>query len=484
MADETALPGKGPRARGRIWNGLLSFLTSSVLHLLVILALAWILPRILEAPPDGPLEARLTDDPGQAVERIEFEIERADPSQLDASESTAASGQENPLSIDSPWEKASQQAAAEARQFGIQMPSGETLLQGLPTGVQGLLEGRKPGNRGRLAATEGGTPESEAAVKRGLAWLAKHQRRDGSWRFDHNLSDCQGQCRNAGDHTATTAATAVAILPFLGAGETHRHGEYQQVIQNGLNYLKSRIRTTPHGADLREGTMYAQGLAAITLCEAYALTQDPSLKGAAQGAIDFIVWAQDQQGGGWRYAPGEVGDTTVTGWQVMALKSAQMAYLRVPPQVFPRVNQFLNGVQAEGGARYGYLLPGREPNTTAVGLLCRMYLGWEHDASPLRMGVKFLAATKPSETDLYFNYYATQVLHHYGGKQWDAWNNSLRDYLVKTQAQSGHESGSWYFKNQHTDPGGRLLCTALAVMTLEVYYRHLPLYRSTALDGV
>ncbi len=471
--------------RARLWNGLLSFLSSAVLHLLVILVLAWMLPRLLPKPQAFTLQATLSNEQPAILESVELTTEPVDTSRWDMPAAIADAGPVAALDIESPWARERREATATVpRAFGIETPPGDVLLSGVPASVQGMLEGRQPINRGRLVTAEGGTPESEAAVERGLAWLAKHQRRDGSWHFDHNLSDCQGQCRNAGDHTSTTAATAVALLPFLGAGQTHRHGEHQRVIQSGLNYLRSRIRTTPHGADLREGTMYAQGLAAITLCEAYALTQDPALKEAAQAAIDYIVWAQDKQGGGWRYAPGEVGDTTVTGWQVMALKSAQMAYLRVPPQVFPKVTQFLNTVQSEGGARYGYLTPGKEPNTTAVGLLCRMYLGWTPDNSTLRLGVEFLADTRPSPTDLYFNYYATQVLHHFGGRRWETWNTTMRDHLVKTQMQAGHESGSWHFANRHTDPGGRLLCTALAIMTLEVYYRYLPLYRSTVLDGV
>jgi hypothetical protein len=83
------------------------------------------------------------------------------------------------------------------------------------------------------------------------------------------------------------------------------------------------------------------------------------------------------------------------------------------------------------------------------------------------------------QNNMYYNYYATQVLHHVGGYPWEQWNAVMRDYLVKTQAKAGHEEGSWYFDGDDMGSrnGGRLYCTAMAAMILEVYYRHLPLYR-------
>ena len=91
--------------------------------------------------------------------------------------------------------------------------------------------------------------------------------------------------------------------------------------------------------------------------------------------------------------------------------------------------------------------------------------------------------TEPSDTgpsdDVYYNYYATQVVHHWGGEPWDEWNSVMRDKLVNSQAQVGHEAGSWYWhrpESNHEKLGGRLYCTAMATMILEVYYRHLPIY--------
>jgi hypothetical protein len=111
-----------------------------------------------------------------------------------------------------------------------------------------------------------------------------------------------------------------------------------------------------------------------------------------------------------------------------------------------------------------------------------MYLGWPRKQPQLNVGADYLAKLGPSQEDMYFNYYATQVMHHYGGPEWNKWNGHMRDYLVETQAQRGHEHGSWFFPDEHAFAGGRLYTTAMCVMILEVYYRHMPLYGARSID--
>jgi hypothetical protein len=304
-----------------------------------------------------------------------------------------------------------------------------------------------------------------------------HQLNDGSFCFDHRKSVCRGLCRDPGSEPSTTAATAIVLLSFLGAGYTHQEGEYREVVRRGLYYLSTRALTTPHGANLQEGTMYAQGLAAIALCEAYAMTDDEALRPLAQSALDFIVYAQDAKGGGWRYTPGEPGDTTVSGWQLMALKSGQMARLDVPRSTVYMFRHFLDTVQAEDGSKYGYMDRSPRRATTAVGLLCRMYTGWPRNHPGLQRGAVYLGNWGPAEQDIYYNYYATQVMRHYGGTLWERWNEKMRDQLIDAQATTSHEAGSWFFPGDRgAKEGGRIYCTAMAVMTLEVYYRYMPLY--------
>src|SRR6185436_3559632 len=179
--------------------------------------------------------------------------------------------------------------------------------------------------------------------------------------------------------------TAMALLPFLGAGQTHRQGVYKEVVRRGLYFLTSQMKTENHDGlatgNLAQGggALYSHGLAAIALCEAYGMTQDKSLMAPAQLSLNHIMFAQDPTGGGWRYEPRQPGDTSVVGWQLMALKSAKFAYIKIPPQTILGVNNFLNSVQTDSGSKYGYAEPGAGPATTAIGLLCRMYLGWKKD---------------------------------------------------------------------------------------------------------
>jgi hypothetical protein len=285
---------------------------------------------------------------------------------------------------------------------------------------------------------------------------------------------------------AEIAATALGLLPFLGAGQTHMQGKYKKNVQAGLYFLVNKMKVGPNGGDLgyEQGNMYGHGLASIALCEAYALSKDKSLAVPAQQALNFIVYAQDPLGGGWRYQPRMPGDTSVVGWQLMALKSGHMAYLDVPPQTIKGVTNFLNTVQTESGARYGYTDGAAHSEaTTAIGLLCRMYLGWKHDEAALGRGVQILSQRGPSETNMYFNYYATQVLHHYEGEEWTVWNKKMRDFLINSQKKSGHETGSWYLQDSSGKQGGRLYTTAMCAMTLEVYYRHLPIYQKQSTDA-
>lgn len=275
----------------------------------------------------------------------------------------------------------------------------------------------------------------------------------------------------------------MALLPFLGSGQTHMEGEYKNTVGRGLAYL---VRTEkPNGSLVQGGgNMYSHGLASIALCEAYAMTHDRQLMAPAQASIAFISYAQDPVGGGWRYQPRQPGDTSVVGWQLMALKSGHMAYLQVPPNTVQGAIKFLNTVQSDSGAKYGYADPGGGPSTTAIGLLCRMYLGWKKDEPALQRGAAFISARGPSPNDMYYNYYATQVMHHLGDDYWPKWNVVMRDQLVNSQVKSGHMLGSWDVPGggHANEAGGRLYVTSMATMILEVYYRHMPIYAKEAAE--
>jgi hypothetical protein len=364
---------------------------------------------------------------------------------------------------------------------GSRMPP--DLMEAIDAAMQGKFKRRTKGGRSEGVRYGGGTTKSEEAVELALHWLAAHQRVDGSWSFNHLNENCQHYCTHPGSEGSTTASTALALLPYLGAGYTHKQGDYADIIQKGLNYIKSRGMTISYGNDLRDGSMYGHALATIALCEAYGMTRDEDLKAAAQGGLDYIAYVQDNHTGGWRYNPGESGDTTVTGWMLMALKSGQMAGLNVQSPAIFGAEKFLDSVQNQDGSQYGYQSRKPRPATTAVGLLCRMYTGWRRDNPGLIKGVAYLHSLGPSPESLYYDYYATQVLFHWAGPEWEPWNRKMRERLISTQERVGHQSGSWYFESPQSAAGGRLYNTAMATMILEVYYRFMPLYGENAVDG-
>lgn len=479
--EEESSSGRGTRFI--LLNAVPSWLVSMVVHavLLIVLALLSFGPEIEKAVTTLSVATAVEE------ELEEFEIEEFEPIDMETFETTDPTPVEAVAATEVPQEVTEVSVANDVDAAPVQVDLVEFSERTAPKSdlmatigaVSGSgLEGRGAAQRGQMIAKYGGTKGSEEAVARALQWLANHQLPNGAWSFDHRPGQCQGRCSHHGSlDRGFNGATAMALLPFLGAGQTHIEGKYKEVVRRGLYYLVSVQK--PDGS-LHEsgGNMYSHGLCAITLCEAYAMTQDRDLLAPAQASLNFIMYAQDPVGGGWRYQPKQAGDTSVVGWQLMALKSGHMAYLQVDPNTVLGATKFLDSVQTDSGSKYGYTSPGAGSATTAVGLLCRMYLGWRKDNAALERGVQYLSERGPSKSNMYYNYYATQVVRHYEGDIWKKWNEEMRDWLVSTQSREGHMEGSWFIRGDHgAERGGRLYCTSMATMILEVYYRHLPIYR-------
>jgi hypothetical protein len=350
-------------------------------------------------------------------------------------------------------------------------------------GIRVALSGREPGRRDGFLGQNGGSDATEAAVTAALEWIVRQQKKDGLWSM-------QGPYQNGGSQENRLAATAMALLALQGAGQTHQVGEHQAVVARGWKRLlaaQQRDGTFDVGGLPAQHELYSHAQVTIALCELYGMTRDAELAEPAERALAYCLAAQGPNGG-WRYEPGKDGDMSVTGWYMMALKSAEMAGMAVPPEAFERIEGFLDLVATQDGRRYGYrrenLLRDASPVTAAVsaeGLLCRQYLGWAQNDPRIIAGLEAIMEEKPldfgGDKDVYAWYYITQVAHHAQGRPWARWNASVRAELPSRQLSTGKERGSW-------DPaldrwgsiGGRLFVTCFSTWMLEVYYRHLPLY--------
>lgn len=353
------------------------------------------------------------------------------------------------------------------------------------------FSGRRKDVRAKLVLKEGGTVESEKAVELGLDWLARHQRADGGWSLDTS-GQCLGEgCPDRMYFVTDTAATGLALLPMLAAGHTHlEKSRYQMPISLGLKWLIKQQQ--PSGEMYNGGPfmarMYSHAIAAMTLCEAYGITGDKALKVPAQRAIRFIQQSQNREDGGWRYYPQMPGDTSVFGWQLFALRSASLAGISVSKTTVQRCRRYLDLAAADPAkATYSYRPDGEaSPVMTAEALLGRQYLGWVRETPSLLQGAALVSAhlEESEERNIYYWYYATQLLHNMKGKEWEQWNRRVRDGLVGIQVHGdGCDRGSWDPELPQPDRWGsrvgRLYTTSLSLLTLEVYYRYLPLYGDT-----
>lgn len=484
-----------------------AWLVSMILHVVVLLSLA----LIVEPPPSDRAGIRTIDStPTESVDDVEelqaVDLPVPDDTKTEELVDEVAEAPEN-VAVES-VEVVSQAADLSAAQVSVEVAdvaSNIAVSSDMLTTV-GKAGSPKDGFAARANASSqkamikagGGDPdEIIRAVETSCDWFKRHQMPDGGWAFDFTTCPgCKGQCKNpeADSHlNDRAAATAFALLPMLGQGYTHKSvgekGKYRQIMEKGLAFLAAKAlqgKGQTYGGP-KGGNMYSQGLSAIVLSEAYGMTKDERLAAPAQAAITFIMAAQDPVGGGWRYAPKQAGDTSAVCWQVMALKSGKMSGLQVDPYVVKKISTFLDSVQADDGAAYGYT-DGKtaRPALNAAGLLCRMFTEWKKTNEALLRGAKSLAKGGPSR-DMYTSYYATQVLYHVKQQlpqEWDTWQKQMSKMLIGSQITEGHQAGSYYegFEGGHAPHvGGRMYVTSMATMTLEVYFKHgLPLYQDAA----
>ena len=321
----------------------------------------------------------------------------------------------------------------------------------------------------------GGSDATEKAIIAAIEWLSKVQEKDGRWDTRKYQAETDYD----------VGGTALALLCYYGWGARHdQPGKYQENVKAALQWLMSQQRED--GSLARRGMMYSHAIGAIALCEAYGITKDEKIKSAALAAIKYTINAQHQQRGGWRYSPGQDSDTSVTGWQVMALHSARMAGIELPEKPFDLARKWLDFAGGgEHGGLYGYQSPTDISRAmVATGMFCRQ-LDLVPPSNPKMIESAELMKRYPirdNNPDLYYIYYGTLALYQHQGSIWQEWNNNLKRILPEIQVKTGNLAGSWNLSRSNTKGGGRIASTTLAILSLEVYYRILPMYGFRGLE--
>ena len=404
-----------------------------------------------------------------------------------------------------------------SKRYVIERNGGEVMIESRIGVATDAYAHRDPGRRAQAQRIHGAAAGTEESIEAGLDFLARHQFPDGHWSINELPPGVNYE--NPGlspTMSSDTAATGLALLTYLGGGYDHLTDKYRSVVRRGVKWL---IKNQAENGDLfsKNGGnsfchFYSHGIATIALCEAYGLTQDKMLREPARKAVEYIVNTQQKfdpqtgRGGGWRYKVDENGrstesDTSVTGWQLMALKSAQMAGFDVPQETFDQIKSWLKTAQIQDKpGQYAYnpfaanndqQRHGRLPSRTmtAEAMLMLMYMGEGRDAQGMAEGAEYIIEAPPqlggdtedTMRNSYYWYYASQAMFQMRGDYWNRWNEHFRKVADATQIKEGQAAGSWHPMSPTPDRwgqhGGRLTVTALHLLMLEVDYRNLPLFQ-------
>lgn len=317
-----------------------------------------------------------------------------------------------------------------------------------------------------LPASAASTNTVGTAVK----WLVKQQKNDGSWRFAHDATASEGPFVDPEKLPSATKSTALVLLTLLGAGQTPEAGSYRKSVDRGIQFL---LRSMRRDGDLRAtGGMDAHALATIALCECYGLTKDAEYEIPAKQAIRFILSTQSEQHGSWSRNRRKRGDAVTTGWQLLALYCGSQANIEIPRTAVERARQFLGKKPIEDDQR-------RIIKSTRASLKLMADLLWEQKApSPeLAKQIDQLVQHEPAEHNLLYNYFTTIAIHK-AGQGWKKWNVVQREHVLKRYIREGDQAGTWPVgQDVQARRYGPLYSTAMSLLILEVYYRHLLIYR-------
>ncbi len=388
-------------------------------------------------------------------------------------------------------------------------------LSGTPAGA---FKGRHKGS----GVDRGG---GEDAVRKALQWLMRHQHPDGHWSSHAFYTGNGNPAVYAGEQLGfegfDVGVTGLAMLAFLGYGHTHRDGEYPEyraVVKRAMNWMLAQQTVDPShperdgcfGANDREEWIYNHAIATMAMSELLLMSRDRFKLGrSVESATEYCFRAQNP-GYGWKYGyRSGRNDTSVTGWMVLALKAskvcASLKYIkRVQPEDFrPHIDGALTWFDRATGKQSGtagYEGPGDEGSRlqtpagseyrfskrlscmTAVSVLCRLFADESKRSPAVKDGIAILMKQPPrwakaigkrkSTINFYYWYYGSYALFQYGGPKWLEWNKAMLETLLPSQIVGTEKDGSWDPAGEWGPAGGRVYTTAIAAMTLEVYYRY------------
>jgi len=355
------------------------------------------------------------------------------------------------------------------------------------------------------------TRETERCVEDGLRWLELQQHTLGYW--DGN--DWQGIIH------CEPAYTGLCLLSLLGAGYQSHTGKYRETIRRGAEFLAATQFydggfPVTGGGDSSWIFAYLISMGAWGINESYALSGDELLKGPAQWGIDYLVRVQTP-GAGWYYGPRAGSDSSCTSWVLMTLKTGSLSGLQVAQRSLDGVDSWLlrcsyditgheetpedlsTDYDYEVGSRQyykaftSYFALGdadktglRTGSMTAVGMVCRFFMGWKR-SHPYMIGcanyledllpvwMRGLEKVQTVTWYHYYYYYGTLAMHQMGGRFWRHWNEKIRRMYPENQRRSPPEMyGSWDPDTARLN-GGRLFSTTMSILALETYYRFSPL---------
>jgi hypothetical protein len=342
----------------------------------------------------------------------------------------------------------------------------------------------------------GGTADTERAVANGLRYLATIQNEDGSWGDREHFDGKYGQI--------FVGKTALCVLAFLGAGHTPAsRGEHSPAVARAVQLLLS---VQDEDGAFGPSSCYGHGIATYALAECHALTKDPALRAPIERALGWILRHQGprsdrrNRGGFGYFSPGlpaedDYARVSVTAWMVMALESAKLSGIELPPEVLPRAREYLelSFDGPNGWFRYNHK-PSRVnsawptlPASTPAAAFCLQLLGTPVGDAKVQAALEYTVSRRPEgyrryddddfvlrgQGNVYFWYYGSLCCFLAGGDAWRQWNERLRVVLPAAQAADGSFPPIDAYAREAGDTRrDRSYTTAMCVLSLEVYYRY------------